>query len=42
LVYRKLGGTKGAQYEERIIIFSKEKEMKIVRTLVHYRIVSAM
>jgi hypothetical protein len=42
LLYRRLGGTKGAQYEHRIIILSMEKEMKIIRIFVHHRIVSAV
>jgi hypothetical protein len=40
-VYRRLGGTKAAQEEQRIIIFSTANEMKIIKTegiFVHQRI----
>jgi len=39
---QEVGGTKGTQYEQKIIILSMEKEMKIVRIFVHHRIVSAV
>ena len=41
----RLGGTKGAQYEQGTIIFSMEKEMKIIWQqdfFVHQRIASAV
>ena len=45
-MYRRFGETKGAQYEQGTVIFSMEREMKIISWeqdfFVHQRIVSAV